>query len=110
MAVRGQNGRISHSQLVHKLLVLVRAGNAVQASEAGQNRLHLRRSQYGPVDPVPFHNGNPPIGALRRYKGNARFADVFDIPVDGSPGYFKLLGQIGCSHLFLLQKDRQDSD
>ena len=41
-------------------------------------------------------------------KGDARPADVLDVPVDGAPGHLEAPGQLRRSNFALLQQDRDD--
>ena len=55
MAV-GSKRRMIHLQLIHQLLIPAGTGYAVQAAKPGKDRLHIRRSKKGPIQPVSFHD------------------------------------------------------
>ena len=108
-AARHQSARPG-GQLFHQKGVAPGAADAVQASEARQNGLHLGGGEHRPVHPVALHNGDAAACALGGGDGDARPAQGLDVPLDGPAGHLKLLRQLRGGDPLTLEQDGQYAD
>ena len=94
-------------QLLHQLGVAPGTADAVQAPKPRQNGLHLRGGEHRPVHPVALHDGDAAARTLGGGDGDARPAQGFDVPLDGSPGHLELLRQLRGGDPLPLEQDGQ---
>src|SRR5699024_7815920 len=74
------------------------------------NGLHLGGGENRPVHPVSFQNRDAAASALGSGNGDSGLAEGFDVPLDGTAGYFKLLCQFRRGDLVPLEQDGQNAD
>ncbi len=95
-------------QLIRQRREMGLVPDAVQAPHPGEDRLELLPCEQRPVQFEALRDGHAAPVALSGDQGDARAADVLNVPVDGAPGHLEAPCQLGRGDFVLLEQNRDD--